>query len=86
LRAIEKAILKNDPQFLLADIDAALYQHHAEPNLHQAEDYGFCRLCAESGIPVYVDTKLIVQHEASIKLPIPDEQLKKMLAEAWRRA
>jgi len=85
LRAVEAAILKGDPQFLLADIDAALYQRHAEPNLHQAEDYGFCRLCAESGIPVYVDTKLIVQHEASVKLPISDEQLKRMLAETWRR-
>jgi len=88
LKAVEAAIIKHASEIdlnpMMAAIDAALYQHHAEPNLHQAEDYGFCRLCAESGIPVYVDTKLIVQHEAAIKLPIPDEQLKKMLAETWR--
>ena len=90
LRAVENAIIKNNKAFdwstLTTDIETALYQRHAEQNLHQAEDYGFCRLCAESKIPVCVDTKLIVQHEASVKLPIPDEQLKKMLAETWRKS
>jgi hypothetical protein len=90
IKAVEDAIVHHaqaiDLNLLMAAIDAALYGRSEQPNLYQAEDYGFCRLCAESGIPVYVDTKLIVQHEASIKLPIPDEQLKKMLAEAWRRA
>ena len=56
----------------------------AEPNIHMAEDYNFCAMLRASGIPIVVDTQLVVQHETPIKLPIPTEQLLKMISENWR--
>lgn len=57
---------------------------HPEFNLHTAEDYGFCGLCRQSGIPIHVDTRLIVSHEDAVLLPIASEQLVAMLKESWR--
>jgi len=61
-----------------------LLEKNPEPNLHVAEDYGFCALCRKSDIPLMVDTRLVVQHNGSVPLPIPTDQLFRMLNESWR--
>lgn len=55
-----------------------------EPNHFMGEDYGFCRLCADAGIPIYLDTHLMVKHDSSVMVPVDTEQLIKMLKEKWR--
>lgn len=44
-----------------------------------------CRLCAASGIPIKVDTGLIVTHETTFQAPIPTQQLQDLLQEPWRQ-
>ncbi len=52
--------------------------------LYFGEDYGFCRLATQVGIPLYVDTALLIPHSGPCDYPIPTEDLVKMLAEPWR--
>lgn len=49
------------------------------------EDYYFCRLCREAGIPIYVDTQSIIPHTGEIQFPIATELLAEMMAEEWRK-
>lgn len=49
------------------------------------EDFYFCRLLREHGIPMYVDTALRIDHSATVELPVPTETLRAMLAEPWRK-
>lgn len=53
-------------------------------NIHMAEDYGFCAMLRASDIPIHVDTHLTIQHESSVQLPIPTDQVLRMLQESWR--
>ncbi len=82
-----KGILDNpalDTAEKLKQIDLASYQQYLEPNYHIGEDYWFCKLARDSGFKIKLDTQLIVQHEAKIRLPIPTAQLIDMLKEDWR--
>lgn len=54
-------------------------------NYHVSEDFNFCRLCSESGIPIYTDTQLIVQHKTEVDLPIPTAHLAELMREGWRQ-
>lgn len=60
-------------------------QYLAE-NMHYSEDIFFCKLCRDAGIPLKIDTKLIVQHATEVMLPIPTQQLQAMISEDWRQA
>lgn len=77
-------ILANAPVSFRNAIVSAAVGRHPTPSLHLAEDYGFCTMLRNSEIPIVVDTKLVIQHEGSVMLPIPTEHLEKMVAETWR--
>jgi hypothetical protein len=53
-------------------------------NQIRGEDFYFCEMCVEAGVPMYVDTELIIAHTGEIDLPIPTPQLLAMLKEDWR--
>ena len=67
------------------EIRRILETTYLEDNLHVSEDYRFCQLCEKSGIPIHVDTQLIVQHATEVMLPIPTAQLLDLLKEPWRQ-
>lgn len=50
------------------------------------EDYGFCRLAREVGIPIHLDIKLVIPHTGECQFPIPTQMLEQMAAEEWRNA
>jgi hypothetical protein len=53
---------------------AAAYLEHKPGNL-LGEDYAFCRLATESGIPMYLDTACLVPHLGQIPYPLTDPSL-----------
>jgi hypothetical protein len=82
-----KAILDDvvlSAQEKVAKIELATWEEHKELPQFQGEDYGFCRLMREAGIPMYIDAKMILPHETTVKVPIPTAQLLKMINEPWR--
>ncbi len=68
------------PYEILKVLDDTDYSQNA---MH-GEDYGFCRLCRRAGIPIHLDTKMLVQHNGECRFPLPTEQLRDMLKEEWR--
>lgn len=48
------------------------------------EDYGFCMLCEQAGIPIMLDTQIVVTHRHSTMLPIPSATIAAMVKEEWR--
>ena len=69
----------------LRNMERLVSIQYPEMNLFRGEDYYFCRLARQAGIDVLLDTKLILGHEDLVSLPIPTEQLKKMIEEPWRK-
>lgn len=70
---------------MLARINAVAQQTYLAENMHYSEDIFFCKLCRDAGIPIKIDTKLIVQHATEVMLPIPTQQLQAMISEDWRQ-
>lgn len=70
----------------LKNLERLLLNQYPEMNVFRGEDYYFCRLARQAGIDVLLDTKLILGHDEVVTLPIPTEQLQKMLEEPWRKA
>ncbi len=77
--------LPDDDKAQLLEIDNIVSTTYLADNLHVSEDYRFCQLCEKSGIPIHVDTGLIVQHATEVMLPIPTAQLYDLLQESWRQ-
>lgn len=77
----------NQPASALMDkvLSLANTQYLAE-NSHFSEDYFFCRLCVDAGIPIFLDTNLIAPHETGVKLPLPTTLLFDLLKEPWRQS
>ncbi len=48
------------------------------------EDFYFCKLAREAGVPLYIDNNLIVPHDTNVRLPVRNEVLLKALMEEWR--
>lgn len=69
----------------IENVERLLTTQYPEMNVFRGEDYSFCRMARESGLDVLLDTRLVLPHEEPIALPIPTEQLEKMLAEPWRQ-
>jgi hypothetical protein len=64
---------------ILTDSDYSTNQMHGE-------DYSFCRLAKEAGIPITLDTRLIVGHRGECVFPVATEVLEKELAAEWRKS
>lgn len=70
---------------LLGQIRGIVDADDYSANLMQGEDYAFCRLAREVGAKIWLDTKLPVAHLATCELPIPHDDLVKMILEPWRQ-
>lgn len=70
---------------LLREVSGIVFDPDYSQNLMQGEDYGFCRMAREVGVDLWVDSKLVVGHRAEITLPIPHDDLVRMVAEPWRQ-
>ena len=68
----------NRIQHILDDADYA-------SNRILGEDFYFCKLLKEAGIPLLVDPALIIPHAGETLFPIPTHDLERMLREDWRR-
>lgn len=75
-----------DARFVASRIKDLATTNYLADNYHVSEDFNFCRLCSESGIPIYTDTQLIVQHKTEVDLPIPTAHLAELMREGWRQA
>ena len=75
---------REDPQTLLDKIELAATKRHPESNQYIGEDYGFCCLARNAGIPIYLDTRLVLKHQGSAMFPIDTDRLAKMMEEPWR--
>lgn len=75
-----------DSPDLVESVLRAAKTHYLADNYHVSEDFNFCRLCSESGIPIFTDTQLIVQHKTEVDLPIPTAHLAELMREGWRQA
>jgi hypothetical protein len=53
-------------------------------NVMVGEDYNFCRMARESGLKLFIDNNLIINHDTSIKLPVRNEDICEALKEQWR--
>ena len=69
----------------LKNLERLLLTQYPDLNVFRGEDYYFCRLARQAGIDVLLDTKLILGHDEVVTLPIPTEQLQKMIDEPWRK-
>lgn len=76
---------KADLPLNLDELKEIVFKKHPEENQFQGEDYGFCRLMREEGIPMYVDTKMIIPHSTEVSVPIPTGKLLDLINEDWRK-
>lgn len=93
-----RRILHNESLHMSADHCFGLIQHLFRKELFQeqyakeilelptylGEDYGFCHLATQSGIPIHVDSELLIPHTGLCDYPIPTETILTMLKEPWR--
>lgn len=56
-----------------------------EPNCFASEDYWFCDLVRAAGIPIHIDTMLVLGHEGKAVFPITTPRLLEILSEPWRK-
>lgn len=68
----------------LASLKEILNDIDYSGNQIRGEDFYFCDMCVEAGVPIYVDSQLIIPHSGEIQFPIPTQQLMTMLKEPWR--
>lgn len=82
LERIETAISNGFGEEIIVSI---LADNDTSANQRYGEDYFFCNLCAKAGVEMFRDTAFIMPHEQTIRMPIPTEDLNRMLAEEWRK-
>lgn len=56
-----------------------------QPNCYASEDYWFCDLVRDAGIPIHIDTMLVLGHEGKAVFPITTPRLLEILSEPWRK-
>lgn len=56
-----------------------------QPNCYASEDYWFCDLVRDAGIPIHIDTMLVLGHEGKAIFPITTPRLLEILSEPWRK-
>lgn len=71
--------------FLISEIVSVLQDSDYSSNQMHGEDYSFCRLARAAGIPIHVDTQLIIPHTGECRFPIPTALLEEMAKEEWRK-
>jgi hypothetical protein len=76
--------VKND-EALRARIERELTIRYDEPNAFLSEDYGFCDLARAAGYDIWMDTLMVLGHQASVVVPIESAKLLEMLSEPWRK-
>lgn len=72
-------------QELLIALDNILLDTDYSENTMYGEDFYFCKLARDAGIPLYLDTTTIVPHESPVKLPMPADSLRAELNADWRK-
>lgn len=70
---------------LYDDIIGIIEDSNYTANAMQGEDYSFCRLATQAGVPILLDTQLMVAHNGDCRFPIRTEILEAALAEEWRK-
>lgn len=68
----------------LEEIHKILDDDRYETNALIGEDFYFCLLARQAGVKLYVDNNLIIPHKSDIRLPVPNSDIMKALAEEWR--
>jgi len=76
--------VKNDDA-LRARIERELTIRYDEPNSYISEDFGFCDLARAAGYDIWMDTLMVLGHQASVTVPIESGKLLEMLSEPWRK-
>ena len=76
--------VKND-ELLRARIERELTIRYDEPNAFLSEDYGFCDLARAAGYDIWMDTLMVLGHQASVVGPIESAKLLEILSEPWRK-
>ena len=76
--------VKND-EALRARIERELTIRYDEPNAFISEDFGFCDLARAAGYDIWMDTLMVLGHQASVTVPIESGKLLEMLSEPWRK-
>lgn len=56
-----------------------------QPNAYASEDYWFCDLVRDAGIPIHIDTMLVLGHQGKAVFPITTPRLLEILSEPWRK-
>lgn len=74
----------HDSGELLNAVSAVVNDSAYETNIMLGEDFYFCRLAREAGIPIFIDNNVIIPHESAVRLPVPNSTLTNMLMEEWR--
>lgn len=83
IKELLKQDLPHEEKVKLINIEAHI--QHPEQNQFIGEDYGFCCLARNAGIPIYLDTHLVLKHEGTAMFPLETKQLLKMIEEPWRQ-
>lgn len=68
----------------LEQIHVIVNDDRYESNILLGEDYFFCKLARDAGIPLYIDNNVIVPHLSHIRLPVANSALLASLGEEWR--
>jgi len=76
--------VKND-SVLRARIERELTIRYDELNVYISEDYGFCDLARAADYDIWMDTLMVLGHQASVVVPIESAKLLEMLSEPWRK-
>lgn len=66
------------------DIREIINDSRYETNYLLGEDYGFCQLCRQAGVKLYIDNNLIIPHESSVRLPVNNLELLAEISQSWR--
>ena len=72
-------------QEFINKIERLLTIRYPQISVYRSEDFLFCQMARASGLDVLLDSKLVLPHEDTVGLPLPTEQLERMLAEPWRQ-
>ena len=56
-----------------------------QPSYFASEDYWFCDLIRAAGIPIHIDTLLVMGHQGKAVFPITTPRLLQILSEPWRK-
>ena len=76
--------VKND-EALRPRIERELTIRYDEPNAFISEDFGFCDLARAAGYDIWMDTLMVLGHQASVVVPVETAKLLEMLSEPWRK-